>query len=442
MKMTNNRKVMMACALACIGLTACDQYKYNPSYAGGIKTELPDFSLHFIDEATIDFGKEKAGALVHIRADVEGSENVMNVFLDENGRFSGRFLAGRTNGNGNRKDIEEAPAKTASWKRTATLNPQHGYYCFEDTWNTHASDFDMNDVIVEYAYDDIAIQEYDAATQRTRCYMDRLVVNIKPRHCGTDDADGFCLQLPEQVTTLQNQGKIKSIRMNGGDDLKDRGYWKRLSESSTDLYGNLLNTKAMQPRFTYEFFRDIKRQTENDSYSLVIELVTEEGKSISPEEWCQLWHPEGASAYRMNDYKMRWGYNPYIIVHSRSLEVSSGNGSTSLEIHLPLYPVTESGMPLAGGNGNNGQTKDWGLWFVSAVNAGEGGSVESSVTFYPYALDIPYDARFLPSREGMKIVNSYALFSTWIKGGSPDWYTRPYNLHVQPFTLSKGNWIY
>lgn len=439
-------KSIIACTIAITALCGCNQYEYKPEYVQDLKSKLPDFSMHYVENINVNFGASNAGAIVHFTPEEKGIETETNIFLDENGCFKGKFLSPKVNGKGWIRELVEPamPGTTKSWKRTIAMNPQHGFYAFEDGWSTTESDFDLNDVIVEYCYSDSIVQEYDASKGKLRTYLDQLVINIKPRHMGTDRRDGFSLQLPEQITTLYRQGKVKSIRVNGGAEMKDeQAYWKSLSKSNSDITGNLIDISSFEARFTYEFFHNILDEREGNSYTLIVQFETQEGKAITPKEWNSLCHPEGATDNRMNEYMMRWNYNPYITVYNLSLENIDNDGCANTEVHLPLYPVTEDGIPLAGGPGNAQQTQDWSLWYISATNAGVNGSISAETTYYPYALNIPYDKVFLPSREGMKIINSYSSFILWLKGGgNTDWYRSPYAQLVQPFTLDKRNWKY
>lgn len=322
----------------------------------------------------------------------------------------------------------------------------HGYYLFEDIWSS-GGDYDMNDVIVEYKYTENLrnITTYTketntgngsttTTTTSSETYLDNVTISIVPRHCGATYQDGFSLQLPEYFSI--NRDNIESIQVNGGDNLLNRNYWKNLNASNTDINGNTIDLSTFAPRFTYEFFTDIKEQEESKGYVMIVRF---KDKAVTSDMWEATKH-HGASA---DEHRLRWNYNPYLKVYDLSLPgFSTNTGNSILEIHLPLYPYTSEGIPTAGGASSGTGTFDWNLWFVAAVSAGVDGNLQGSSAFYPFAMDIPYYEGFYPSREMTRISDSYPQFFRWQFGGSSDWYKHRAPNRTQPFTLKRENWIF
>ncbi|MCQ2223641.1 MAG: LruC domain-containing protein [Bacteroidaceae bacterium] len=421
-------KIVFGCLMLAGVLAGCSQYDFNQEYAKEMKDLLPDFDMYNVEVAKMDFGREAAGKTAHVYS--QDGVNVMNVFLDENGRFEGRFRGEVRNGSKWRTTVDEGPV--GSGKRKVAMMPQHGYYIFEDIWTMKKGDFDLNDVIVEYSYSDSIVMEGG------RRYLEELVIDIKPRHSGTEHVDGFALQLPEFITTLRDADRITSIRVNGGEDLKNKSsLWRKISPSNSDMNGAKINTKKLDDRFTYEFFKDIHDVPAGTAYRLVVTFDTSKEKCVTPEEWNEMCHPAGALADRKNAYKYRWDYNPFITVHDISVGsvLDSADDAVYIEVHLPFYPFTESGIPSAAQAGSQAYSNDWHLWYVCAVGAGSTGNLAEVKWFYPFALDVPYSDAFRPCMEGMKISNCYAGFTNWMRkiGANENWFTFPYANHVQPF---------
>lgn len=324
---------------------------------------------------------------------------------------------------------------------------KHGYYLFEDIWSS-GGDYDMNDVIVEYNYLE-NIKQYvtyktttntgsgSTTTETTsEAYIDNVTITINPKHCGATYTDGFALQLPEYFTNLGND--IESVTVNGGANLwTDQKYFQKLNASNTDTEGRVIVRSNFAPRFTYEFFHDAKNEIEGKGYVM---KITFKNKTVTQQTWETNKHVDAS----VNDKRLRWDYNPYLNVYDLSLlGFATNTGNSILEIHLPLYPYTEAGIPTAGGASSGTNSYDWNLWFVAAKNAGVGGSLTSATEFYPFAMDIPYDKEFYPSREMLRIDEAYPDFPTYNgKNSVDDWYKHRAKNKTQPFTLKRSNWIF
>ncbi|MCF0196123.1 MAG: LruC domain-containing protein, partial [Bacteroidaceae bacterium] len=328
--------------------------------------------------------------------------------------------------------------------KTTSSTKTHGYYCYEDIWSS-GGDYDMNDVIVEYTYseDIVKVVNYKTTTSTmtgsstttetsSRTYLDKVTVSIMPKHCGGIYQDGFSIQFPETFSTFKD--RIKSITVNGTPLNKDeQQYWRPLSRYNSDLYGNIINVADYPARLNYMFFDDIRQQKEGKGYNMVIQFNDEEGKCVTKSEWESNRYSSKTDAKEaLNENRLRYFYNAYITVYNLSLAEGSAN---ECEVHLPLYPFTENGIPNGAAGGQDNQS--WNLWFVSASKAGVTGSAATGGPYYPFAMDIPYYEGFYPSRETTKISDAYPRFLEWQIDGSDksDWYKYRAKNKTQPFSL-------
>ena len=324
-----------------------------------------------------------------------------------------------------------------------------GYYTFEDIWSS-GGDYDMNDVIVEYStQEDIKkITKYTTSTNTwngqttttitdTKVFMDKVTITILPRHCGATYEDGFSMQLPETFSTFRS--RIKSITLNGAPLSKDDSrYWRTLARQNSNLDGTLIDISSCQPRFTYEFFHDIRNQQEGKGYTLVIQF--DEDNIVTKDEWdANRYSKLTDTKAALNENRLKYYYNPYITVYT----LSPGTGkSMEIEVHLPLYPFTQNGIPSAGQASESDAS--WNLWFVSASTAGQTGSVSNGGPYYPFAMDIPYSPEFYPCRECIKISEAYPRFLQWQLDGDSksDWYIHRAPNKTQPFCLDFSKTIH
>lgn len=290
-------------------------------------------------------------------------------------------------------DTEDPNKQTVTYK-------EKGTYLFEDIWEGDRTDFDMNDVAVEYNRT-YTINSSNKIEEVKEVYT---LIND-----GATYKDGFGVTLPYTAEMVKNIHCIKKSLANSSANKEED--LDLTSSTLTPIDGsNFARVEKDGDNLNLILFDNINTFRDGDMGTLTYEVaitfndgkepaITSKGDVIAGEVSSVTYNYGRAS------------YNPFVIVDEYNAR-GLGNGKRC-EIHLTGKTTSSFGV-VPGAETNN-------RWFVAKHKNGE-----YENTTMPFGLDIPI-VGFKGCREGVIVTTLYPEFGKWAKGesGHDDWYLRP-----------------
>lgn len=301
-------------------------------------------------------------------------------------------------------NIESPNGENSGEGSTNITYTQKGTYLFEDIWEGDETDFDLNDVAVEY----------------TRVYTinpDNFITSIKETYKVINDGatydDGFAVKLPYLASSIETISYSK----NGSNATN-------LTLNNTDItpMNNVSRVERDKDYLNLVVFDHINDFADNEispnpdlgtKYEYVITFKQGSQPSISEPKDVDANHEAGSITFSYG----RDSYNPFIIVYTygnRAQGAGSGDGAKRCEIHMPGKTVSQWGTVPTDSQATNNR------WFVAKYG-------NSSEQIFPFAVDVPIHD-FRGCTEGQLVTELYSGFITWASSGgtnNADWYSHP-----------------
>lgn len=298
-------------------------------------------------------------------------------------------------------DIEN-PSGNETNGSDEVVNSYHelGTLLFEDIWNGNATDFDMNDVVVEYDH------IWTIKKSGTESKITKVTEHFKVVNDGGTYDDGFAIVTPYNIEDIQsitvsvNGGKAESLGSDTYDLTNDGHYELDVKDGvSYVVLVPFYNINDLAMGTTYDFVITFK-EANQPSLSTVIVDSSDKVTSIG------------------NDFS-RESYNPFIIVEKwKNSDEGKGNSAKRCEIHLADKPLTTKGMS----SGNWQKNPDNNRWNVALL--------KNSGLYVPFGLDLPIPS-FTGCRENVLVTVGFPQFAEWAASNNgqtnPDWYLYPVN---------------
>lgn len=271
---------------------------------------------------------------------------------------------------------------------------EEGIYAFEDIWDGSQTDFDMNDVAVQYCRtysihhcpDDLAKNNHIAKVDEVYTVLND----------GATYEDAFAVELPYPSSA------ISSIMYK--EDGKDP------VQLSTTVTNDKPYLEYDGAKVSIVMFNNINNIQMGQKYSFEINFS-------SPLETTNVGSASNGTVSTMTSSYNRASYNPYIIVANYM-----GTPEKRCEIHLPTKETTSKGVvPMNQYNSNN-------RWYVVKLEESlYSGLSGEGLKVLPFAIDIPTTS-FKGCREGVFVTTDYPQFFNWAKSGgttNTNWYSNP-----------------
>lgn len=290
-------------------------------------------------------------------------------------------------------------SETLKYKEVGTL-------LFEDIWDGNRTDFDMNDVVVEYNHSWTIVQETDANDVVTSNKITKVIEQFKVVNDGGTYQDGFAIKTPyvandvESIslsingampakTLTETTGPASPLNNEGRYEVDDDGKIILVPFDNINGFNQVMGT-------VYDFTITFKSGNEPSPTK-----VTEDNGNLTAIE----------GGYTRDDY------NPFIIVYNwdGTSEHSGANANKRCEIHLTNKLLTSRGY----------NRQEWGVnnnnrWNVAKLN--------SQDLYVPFGLDLPIPS-FVGCRENVLVTDGFGKFADWAKNSkeNTDWYLYPAN---------------
>jgi len=291
---------------------------------------------------------------------------------------------------------------------------EDGMYLFEDIWEGDRTDFDMNDVVIDYK------RTYTINSSNR-------IVSISEKYTLINDGgtydDGFAVQLPYTVddvlaVTVSVNGSAPE-KLAATTDITPNS--DRSSRLERDLTKNKLNLVVFDHINLFA-----EGEMKNVTYEYVITFKADKEPSVTLDRNTTNIDSETNVAQSITYAYGRNAYNPFIIVY----KYSTANGfsveeNRRCEIHLPGKETTQWGVVPGSinlGKDNNNR------WYVAKITSALTSlGIDDNLNAMPFGLDLPIDESALPGTgENQLIHEAYPKFVEWVTSSgsnSQDWYS-------------------
>lgn len=300
----------------------------------------------------------------------------------------------------NNADMQADGLDTEDPDNTTLTYKEKGTYLFEDIWEGDRTDFDMNDVAVEYN------RTYTINTSNKIEQVKEVYTLIND---GATYKDGFGVTLPYTAAMAK---KIHCVKKSLANPSANQEADLVLTSSTLTPADNTNFARVEKDgdKLNLVLFDNINTFEDGDMRTLTYEVtitfnngqepsISSHGNAIAGE------YPNVTYSYG------RDAYNPFVIVDEYNAR-GLGDGKRC-EIHLTGKNPSSFGV-VPGADTNT-------RWFVARLNNSNYGTINM-----PFGLDIPIIG-FKGCREGVLITTLYPEFGEWAKDGNSykDWYLRP-----------------
>lgn len=287
-----------------------------------------------------------------------------------------------------------------------------GTYLFEDILDGKATDFDMNDVVVEYNRK--YTLSYDA-TVNTTAHLTKVKETYKVINDGATYLDAFVVKTPFATSNIAKV-VVKAYKEDGKTEFYNQE-WTSFSQGEHTFATSA--SSYQQPGYevgndgilSYVLFDDINKIAMNVVYTFEIQFKTGgiTGGLVAEDTENHKYNLSNRTYSRSN-------YDPFVVVRDHP----ASNGKRC-EVHTPGKNFTEYGDDIFA----NGAKSMKMLNYWNVAKFGDG-------TYLPFALDITATG-FKVCSNTIPINSVYSKFNTWAAsnhdGGSAsaDWYMTPGN---------------
>lgn len=299
-----------------------------------------------------------------------------------------------------------APLNNNSGHKGGSDTPQpihfneYGTYLFEDILNAASTDFDLNDVVVEYSRD--YTLQTNATDQTVK--LTKVVETYKIVNDGATYNDAFIIKTP---FLTENVASINYTVTNANGVKKVDNQSMALDYRQFVQKKNLTQRSVCEPRLESDgghleivLIDNINYAEIGSTYTFEINLTS--GGLAAGES------TDGLSWDKPANYQSA-NYDPYVVI----IDGVDLGGSQRSEMHTPGKATTSYGQTMSGMNA----TLNSNYWSVAKVGN----------KYLPFALDIAGKVNFALCDEYMLISDVYSKFTSWAENNTTnrDWYNSP-----------------
>lgn len=280
-----------------------------------------------------------------------------------------------------------------------------GTLLFEDIWDGNRTDFDMNDVVIEYNRVWSVKQDGNKYTQVSETYT---MIND-----GGTYQDGFAIKTPytknqvESVTITVGESSRKITEIN--DEL--------VRMSGVDQHTGRIELDGNNDNIVIILFDDINEVRTNTRFNFLFKFKDADAPSIS-----NVVALDGTITSFEGGFQ-REAYNPFVIVYNYDLGANYSDKETKrCEIHLANKDLTSRGIESNAWAKNPNNNR----WNVARI--GEDG------LYVPFGLDLAGVTSFVSCKEEVLVTEGFPYFAAWAKDETgktqPTWYTNKVSSNI------------